>query len=159
MFCGSRQIHGKSILYEESIKAPMIVYDPRLNQKASNTKVNGLISHVDVAPTILDYAGVNADDSYRGKSFKPLVDGEAESIHKYVYGENNFNNNFLAKNEVEDPSHYQSIRSKYVRGERYKYIRYHECEPVIEELFDICEDPYEENNLVRNKQYSKTYKE
>ncbi|QUI22134.1 sulfatase-like hydrolase/transferase [Vallitalea pronyensis] len=157
MFCGSRQIHGKSILYEESIKAPMIVHDPRLDKSRQHVAVDGLISHVDIAPTILDYAGIEPYPAYRGVSFKGLVDGERDEIHDYVYGENNFNNNFLAKNEVKDPSRYQSIRSKYVRGRRYKYIRYYECEPVIEELFDVLDDPYEEHNLIGKDAYGDTH--
>lgn len=157
MFCGSRQIHGKSILYEESIKAPMIVYDPRLKEEIRHTSVDGLISHIDIAPTILDYAGVEADVSYRGVSFKPLVDHVKDQVHDYVFGENNFNSNYLAKHEVADPSSYQSIRSKYVRNKQFKYIRYHECEPVIEEMFDVLNDPYEENNLVGQEAYKETY--
>lgn len=159
MFCGSRQIHGKSILYEESIKAPMIVYDPRLPEKMINTTREGLISHVDIAPTILDYANVEVDKSYRGTSFKPMVDSKVDNIHEYVYGENNFNNNFLPKEEVEDPSTYQSIRSKYVRSKQYKLIKYHECEPVIEELFDVINDPYEEVNLVDDEKSKDIYLE
>lgn len=159
MFCGSRQIHGKSILYEESVKAPMIVYDPRLSDDRSGQTSEGLISHVDIASTLLDYAGLDSVDTMRGNSFKPLVDGTAEEIHDYVYGENNFNNNLLGKHEVSDPSTYQSIKSKYVRGKRFKYIKYHECEPQIEELFDMENDPYEEKNLINNSDYASVHSE
>lgn len=157
MFCGSRQIHGKSILYEESIKAPMIVLDPRLGPEGGNKVVEGLISHVDIAPTILSYAGLGEEPGYRGTSFKPLVEGVKDEIHDWVYGENDFNNNYLLKEEVADPTTYQSIRSKYVRNQRYKYIRYHECQPVIEELFDMLKDPYEEQNLVGSEEHQEIH--
>ena len=50
----------------------------------------------------------------------------------------------------------RSIRSKSVRTERYKYIRYFEQRPVIEELFDIRNDPIETFNLAENPEYSET---
>jgi len=48
----------------------------------------------------------------------------------------------------------RSIRSKSVRTERYKYIRYFEQRPMIEELFDIRNDPIEECNLADKPVYS-----
>lgn len=150
MFCGSRQIHGKSILYEESVRAPMLVLDPRQDEERQGKRLEGMISHVDIAPTILDYAGVEQPENYRGTSFRPLVEGTCAKIRDHVFGENEFNNNLLPMQEVKDPSKYQSIRSKYVRDERYKYIFYYECHPTIEELFDLEEDPFEERNLVED---------
>ena len=47
-----------------------------------------------------------------------------------------------------------TVRSKCVRTERYKYIRYHETKPLIEELWDIQKDPLELNNLVNDSSYA-----
>lgn len=158
LFCGSKQIGGKSILYEESIKAPMIVYDPRLGDERKNISVDGLISHVDIAPTIMDMAGIDPQAcGFRGVSFKTLVDGTEDEIHDYVFGENNYNDNYLAMSEVANSESYQSTRSKYVRDKQFKYIKYHECHPVVEELYDVINDPYEVHNLVGNKVYEEVY--
>jgi len=48
----------------------------------------------------------------------------------------------------------RSIRSKSVRTERYKYVRYFEQRPMIEELFDIRDDPIEAFNLAGKPEYS-----
>ncbi|MDR8394552.1 sulfatase-like hydrolase/transferase [Aliifodinibius sp. S!AR15-10] len=153
-FAGSRQLMGKALLYEESVKAPMIVYDPRQESRAGIQTRKGLISHVDIAPTILDLAGVNTPESYPGKSFLPLVYNEKEQIHEAVYGENNFDNFYPIKSEVQNPEQYQSIRSRFVRTPEFKYIRYHENQPVTEELFKVSEDTLETDNLIVEQEYS-----
>ena len=152
-FCGSKQIGGKELLYEESIKAPMIVFDPRMESDKQDRWIDGLISHVDICPTILEYAGVPKTENMYGKSFVPLITGEKDEICDAVYGENDFNNNYVIKEEHPHPETYQSIHSKYVRTKEFKYIRYHLCEPVIEEMWAIDTDPLETNNLVGNPDY------
>ncbi len=153
-FCGSRQLTGKALLYEESVKAPLVVYDP--NQDGIGRIEEGLISHVDIAPTILDYAGLKKPESMHGKSFLSMVDNLEEEIHTAVFGENNFDRSLPVASETENPNNYQSIRSKFVRTKDYKFIRYHECRPVIEELWDIGADPAESQNLIDDPQYKNT---
>ncbi|MFI3238306.1 MAG: sulfatase-like hydrolase/transferase [Lachnospiraceae bacterium] len=153
-FCGSKQLGGKELLYEESIKAPMIVYDPRMDFDKQNKWIHGMISHVDICPTILDYAGLEKTPEMFGQSFAPLVDGRELEINDAVYGENDFNNSYASVEEHPHPEKYQSIHSKYVRTKKYKYIRYHLCRPVIEEMWDIANDPLETNNLVSNEAYA-----
>lgn len=157
-FAGSKQLMGKALLYEESIKAPMIVYDPRLPVKKGIQIEKGLISHVDIAPTILDLAGAAIPENYPGKSFLPIVYNEKESIHNAVFGENNFDNFYPLRSEVENQNSYKSIRSRFVRTPEYKYIRYHENQPVTEELYKIDKDPLETNNLIDDEDYSEIAK-
>jgi len=158
-FAGSRQLMGKALLYEESAKAPMIIYDPTVSKKEGGIREDALISHIDIAPTILDMAGLNQYDYLPGESILPLVRQEAEAIHKAVYGENNYDENNPISAEVEDPEQYQSIRSKYVRTKEYKFIRYHENHPVTEELYRISDDPLEENNLIDDTEHAQTAEE
>ncbi|MFI3206159.1 MAG: sulfatase-like hydrolase/transferase [Clostridia bacterium] len=152
-FCGSKQIGGKELLYEESIHAPMIVFDPRMDTEKQDRWIDGLISHVDICPTILEYAGIEKTDSMYGTSFVPLITGEKDEIVDAVYGENDFNDNYASKADHPHPEKYQSIHSKYVRTKEYKYIRYHLCEPIIEEMWAIDKDPLETNNLVNDPTY------
>jgi len=158
-FCGSRQLMGKVLLYDESTRAPMIIYDPRTMKGKESRIENGLISHVDIAPTILEIAGMEKPATMQGESFLPLVMDETEEIHEAVYGENNFNNWLPQSTEVEDPDSYISIRSKFVRTKEYKYIRYHECKPVVEELWNMTEDPMETKNLVNDPDHQDVLKE
>lgn len=160
-FCGSKQLSGKDLLYEESIKAPLIIYDPRQPASAGITKRQGITSTIDIAPTILGYAGLKAPSSMQGKSLLPLVSGTKNQVHKAVYGENNFANFSPVISDFNDPAErdaFSSVRSKYVRTPQFKYIRYHECTPVVEELWKITKDPQEKINLVGNPEYSSVLK-
>ena len=49
-------------LYDTSIHVPLIVHDPRRNPQ----RVDGLVQHTDIVPTILDFAGIDAPDDLRG---------------------------------------------------------------------------------------------
>ncbi|WP_277483628.1 sulfatase-like hydrolase/transferase [Catalinimonas alkaloidigena] len=152
-FAGSRQLTGKALLYEESVKAPMIVFDPALPKNDALRKEKGLISHVDIAPTILDMAGIRAPESYPGTSFMPIVHQKQETIHEAVYGENNYDDYYPVSSEVEHPEQYQSIRSKFVITQGYKFIRYHENHPVVEQLYKLGADSLEENNVIDDPDY------
>lgn len=152
-FAGSKQLMGKALLYEESTKTPMIVYDPTISKKEGIRREKGLISHVDIAPTLLDIAGIEIPKNYPGDSFMPIVHEEKETIHEAVYGENNYDDNYPVPSEVLPTEHYQSIRSKFVRTPNYKYIRYHENSPVIEHLYKIEDDPLESNNIINDPVY------
>jgi len=152
-FAGSRQLMGKALLYEESARAPMLVYDPSLPETEGISRKQGLISHVDIAPTLLEIAGLEVPGNYPGRSFLPIVRGEEEMIHEAVFGENNYDNNYPLPSEVEHPEDYQSIRSRFVRTSDYKFIRYHQNHPVIEQLYRIKDDPLETNNLVNEPDY------
>lgn len=153
-FAGSRQLMGKALLYEASVRAPMIVFDPTVTGKEGVRREKGLISHVDIAPTLLDIAGVTAPEHYPGASFLPIVRGKKVQVHEAVYSENNYDDRYPLASEVAEPGAYQSIRSRSVRTIDYKYIRYHECRPVIEELYKIDEDPAEMYNLIQDPAYS-----
>jgi arylsulfatase A-like enzyme len=79
-FCGSKQLMGKALLYEESAKAPMIVYDPRYRKDRKTNFEDALISHIDIAPTLVDLAGIDKPDNMPGKSFIPLVYGKKDKF-------------------------------------------------------------------------------
>jgi len=152
-FAGSRQLMGKDLLYEESIKAPLLVFDPRIPDRHKGKRQRALVSMIDIAPTLLDLAGRTAPENYPGKSILPLLGTEWKAIHEAVYGENNFDDYYPMRNQTDDPENYQSVRSRYVRTLGYKYIRYHENNPVTEELYDMDRDPSETRNLIDDPAY------
>jgi arylsulfatase A-like enzyme len=94
----------------------------------------------------------------QGKSLLPLIEEEKIKWRESIFTENNFTSHFMpALSNAGDQRQKvleRSIRSKSVRTERYKYIRYFEQRPVIEELFDIRNDPIEAINLVDKSEYS-----
>jgi arylsulfatase A-like enzyme len=61
----------KRSLYEESLRIPMIVRYPRLT--AQPVARDELVLNIDIAPTILDLAGVSVPPEMQGKSWRPLL--------------------------------------------------------------------------------------
>jgi arylsulfatase A-like enzyme len=93
--------------------------------------------NLDIAPTILDLAGLSIDPSANGRSVVPLLDGESPPWRTDWYYE------FLWQREgIPIP------RTEGVRTERWKYNLYLDGEPGYEELYDLRADPEEESNLV-----------
>ncbi|TLX71790.1 DUF4976 domain-containing protein [Labilibacter sediminis] len=154
-FCGSKGLSGKDLLYEESAKAPLIIYDPRLPIKKRGTTIDAIISIIDVAPTLLNYAETDIPAEMQGKSLLPLIENPDQEIHEAVYGENNFANfaPLLTELDEREKASYSTVRSRFVRTPQYKYIQYHECTPMVEELWDITADPSELKNLADKVEY------
>ena len=73
-FHGSHGLYDKSILYDESVKQPLIVYDGRKTKKEQGYREKAFVSSVDIAPTILSYAGIAIPTKMQGNSFKGILD-------------------------------------------------------------------------------------
>ena len=158
---GSHGLDGTALLYEESVRAPLIVYDGRLPREKRGRRLKQLVSTVDLASTILDLAGADVPDSMQGMSFKPLFEGRKVSWRDAVFMENNFTSNKIipleeAQNDPEElaKTKRDSLRCHGIRTERWKYIRFHELDPVLEQLFDLKNDPLEQHDLANKLQYA-----
>ncbi|WP_205860177.1 sulfatase-like hydrolase/transferase [Polaribacter sp. 20A6] len=167
-FQGSHGLFDKCLLYEESVKAPLIIYDGRVSKEKESYRENALISSVDIAPTILSFAGINAPKSMQGKDFSRILNKTQDMSqwrdavfmedlflvemfnHRYKENVDEINQNLINQNK--------SYRSHGVRTDRYKYFVYYEHSPKIEELYDLEKDPLEQNNLANNKEYITTLK-
>jgi arylsulfatase A-like enzyme len=75
-FFGERGLADKWLMYEESIRVPLIVRDPRLPKARWGTVVDQIALNIDVAPTLLDLAGIKAPERMQGRSLLPLVTGK-----------------------------------------------------------------------------------
>jgi len=157
-FCGSKGLGGKCLLYEESVRTPLIIFDPRLKASGQGSRRKELVLNIDFAPTMLDMAGVEIPNAMQGKSMLGLVGGEQKKWRDSTFHENNFTSHFMpALSDAGDwrPKVLErSVRCKAVRTKQWKYIRYFEQLPIIEELFDIQNDPIEAYNLVEKPEYS-----
>jgi len=144
---GDYMLGGKQYLYDASLRIPMIVYDPRAPRKAKGQRREEMALNIDVASTLLDYAGVSGQEAMQGRSLAPLVKGGGGPWRQDFYCENNF----ICKEQ-----YYPRIEG--VRTENWKYARYPEMEPLVEQLYDLEKDPLEVRDLAQAKGFSEVLK-
>jgi arylsulfatase A-like enzyme len=136
-FLGERQLAGKWLMYDNSIRVPLVIYDPR---EKKHRDIEEIALNVDVPPTILDYAGLKIPNSWHGKSLKPVVDS----------GDLGFERDTVL---IEHIWEFESIPpSEGVRTKDWKYFRYMN-DQSLEELYNLKEDPQEIKNLAKNPKY------
>lgn len=136
---GAHGLSGKWIMYEESIRIPLIVRDPRLPSVLRGTRRDQMVLNIDLAPTMLALGGVPIPSRMQGGDIGPLLrDGSIGWRSEWFY-EHTYNTK---------PPRRPIAKSEGVRTERWKYIRYIEQDPPYEQLFDLKNDPGEKRNLV-----------
>ncbi|QHI70773.1 sulfatase family protein [Tichowtungia aerotolerans] len=134
---------GKWLLYEQSLRLPMVIYDPRLPAEARGKVRTEDVLNVDVAPTILSLAGVNIPRQMDGRDLTPLLRGE----HPEWPQENFFEHTYSESGRRTIP------KSVGVRSDEWKYIRYISENPPYEQLFNLKKDPQELNNLANSPEW------
>ena len=126
---------------EQSIRIPLIVSDPRADESKRGIVREEMALNIDVAPTILELAGLDAANEIQGKSLVPLLRGKEVEWREEFFCEHWFDRADIPKSEG-------------VRTQRWKYIRYYEQQPVYEELYDLLKDPHESCNLAADPKFS-----
>ncbi len=137
-FLGERQLAGKWLMYDNSIRVPLIVFDPRVNK---HQDVSDMALNIDVPYTIADVAGVKIPDTWQGKSLMPIVKQETNSIGRDT----------ILIEHIWDFS--EIPPSEGVRTKKWKYFRYVN-DKTVEELYDLEKDPKEIKNLIGKKKYN-----
>ncbi len=152
-FLGEHGFFSKRFMYDESMQMPLIIrYPGYINPGSENEE---LIANVDVAPTIVDLAGVNIPEDMQGQSIKGFLLGNPpenwrEAIY-YRYWQHLLHRDVAA--------HY-GIRTK-----DYKLIYYYGLSlgqteysptPPEWELFDLKKDPNEMVNVYKDQTYKQT---
>ena len=133
-FLGERGLADKWYMFEESIRVPLIVYDPRLPASNRGKQRTQMALNIDLAPTMLDLAGVPAPAAMQGRSLLPLVAGQAVPWRDEWYYSHLFD-------------HPQIPKSEGVRTDTWKYFRLVETDGNPEYLYDVRADPLEKRNL------------
>ncbi|KKN21824.1 hypothetical protein LCGC14_0921490 [marine sediment metagenome] len=136
-FLGERQLAGKWLLYDNSVRVPLLVFDPRLkNQKDSKE----MALNIDVPATILDLANLPQPKNWQGKSLMPLVSKQTNSLERDTV-------------LIEHIWEFENIPpSEGVRTNEWKYFRYVN-DKAIEELYNLKSDPQEIVNLAYTDEY------
>jgi choline-sulfatase len=146
-YMGDRGFAGKWSHHEQSQRVPLVVYDPRQPDGNRGRLVDTMALNLDLPATFLDWAGVEIPASYQGASLKPVLDGDTPPKK---WREDFFCEHFNPR---------YSMSREGVRGERFKYARYMDQDPVYEYLHDLKNDPDELVNLAENPEYAAQLKQ
>lgn len=143
MFLGEHGMEGKWYGYEESIRVPMFIYDPRLPGKISQFKPTQMALNIDIAPTILSMAGVPVPQRMQGLNLVDMLENKIPERQDFVY-----QHYFLGSPHIP--------REEGIVTARFKYMLF--TEHNYEELYDIKNDPHETTNLATDPAYTATLK-
>ena len=141
-FHGDHGFWGKWLPHEESIRVPLVIYDPRLPADTRGLTRSELVLNIDLAPTILSWAGLPVPAAMQGRSMAPLVEGRSVGWREDFYHEFTW----TADGRI--------VPSEGIRSPRWKYNRYVSQSPVVEQLFDLQNDPGETTDLSGKTEYS-----
>jgi arylsulfatase A-like enzyme len=124
---GRHGLMGKQSLYEHCWRVPYIVAGPNI---APGSRARGNIYLLDTMATICDLAGINIPETNEGKSFRPILEGRAETIRDVLYG-------------VYCGGTKPGMRC--VRKGDWKLIKYETLDGKVKEtqLFDLARNPHE----------------
>jgi len=174
---GEFGLGGKALNYEECLRIPLIVMDPKVPAEMRGRRSLALAQSIDLAPTLLDYARAPVPEVMQGQSLRPLVEGRTTALRDYAFSENLWS------------TYFGNPRIESVRSVEWKYIRYFKNDraqfsgvsktnlyevtpsqvasyarwltasikgepPVYEELFNLASDPYETTNLAGRPVYA-----
>ena len=137
-FQGEHGFFDKRLMYEESIRVPMLVRWPGVVKPGSLPESPAL--SIDYAPTLLEAAGAEVPKSLQGRSLLPVLRGETPKDWRRRW--------WYEYDEFPGPHMVRAHRGVKVE-ERWKYIVWL-MEPGGEELYDLQTDPHEMKNLVND---------
>ena len=138
-FRGEHGLGDKRAAYEESCRLPFMIYAPGNAASLAQVKTQ-LVSNLDIAPTILDLAGIPIPSTMQGVSLLPLLNGANPSDwREQIFFEYHHDAAFPTANVKP----YISVR----RADGYKIVKYQENSDW-DELFDTNNDLYEISNLM-----------
>ena len=132
-FMGEWRLFDKRLMHEPSIRVPLMVRYPK--RIPAGTVRSEMVLDTDIAPTLLDLAGVKVPEHMQGKSLLPLAKVNDPEFRKEWYYE---------YYEWPNPESVRPCRG--IRTERYKFIHY-VMDPQEFEMYDLHADPGEVNNL------------
>ena len=132
---GEHGLIDKRHFYEESVKVPLLVRCPELFK--GNLKPTQMVQNIDIAPTILEVAGVNKPEYMPGVSMIPLLADDAAAVKRdEIFYEYYWEYDFPMTPTVFG-----------MRTDQYKFIKYHGIWDR-NELYDIQKDPNEFHNVI-----------
>jgi N-acetylglucosamine-6-sulfatase len=143
-FWGEHGLGDKRAAYEESIRIPLLMRYPKLIQPGSTR--DQLAMNVDIAPTLLELAGVSLPKQMHGRSLLPVLKEDTGQWREAILTE------YFANAHNRIPA-WQAVRTP-----RWKYIHYTNVEGV-DELYDLTTDRFEIKNRIQEPDVEATLSE
>ena len=141
-FMGEHTFLDKRLAYENSMRVPMLIRYPKLIKE--NSKVKEQCLNIDIAPTILEFAGIEIPDYMQGDSMVDLLKGEKEEDWRQA---------ILFEYYLDTYWPYAGPNQIAVRTDRYKFVDAFLTND-IDELYDLKKDPGEMKNLINDDKYN-----
>jgi arylsulfatase A-like enzyme len=132
-FLGEFDLYDKRFMYEPSIRIPLAIRLP--GQAKAGSSVTQMVLNIDVAPTLLQIAGVTVPASMQGRSLLPFLQHQIPA---------NWRKDWLYE-YYEYPSPEMVRPERGIRTERYKLISFYTQDQW--EFYDLVSDPLERHNL------------
>lgn len=140
---GEHGLEGKWFGFEESIRIPMIIYDPRKKYR-KRTIEKRIALNIDMAPTILNLVGLNVPTPMQGVDLLAKKSPERSPEREAFFYEHTFMG---------------SPRLPKIEGVVQKDIKYMKfIEHGYEQLYDLKKDPLEKINVAKDARYTKDLK-
>ena len=141
---GDHAMLEKRSFYEESARVPLIISIPSIT--TTQTEIDGSFSQIDLVPTLLDLLGQDVPDHLHGESRLDVLQG-TRSLHgnDVIVEWNGIREGHFDRGQATpeiDRMNHSMWRS--IIHDRWKLNL---CSGDQNELFDLNNDPYEENNL------------
>ena len=136
-FLGERQFADKWLMYDKSLRVPMMIYDPR---NPTHRVIEDEVLNIDIAPTIFGFAGLIQPKSWQGVNLSGYTKAASPAKSRV---------DFLCEHlwKVDIIASSEGFRTK-----KWKYFRYRE-DLKHEELYDLSKDPLEKTNLVKEPRF------
>jgi len=149
-YLGDHYMAEKELFHEESVRIPIIVFDPDEESDVTRGTVDDrFVEAIDLVPTFIEAAGGDIPEHIlEGHSLRPLLRGEIlQDWRNYVISESEYAARFANWDFGIKPS---EARGTMVRTEDWKYIHHEVFRP---ELFDLVNDPSELIDLGEDSAY------
>ncbi|HET9486077.1 MAG TPA: sulfatase [Chryseosolibacter sp.] len=141
MYLGEHGLAGKWYGHEESIRVPLIIYDPRKDMAMKGIACDNIALNIDVAPTILNLAGVRAPKAMQGVDLVGLAEGNDLPERRDFF----YEHTFMGSPGIPKVEGVVSLEMKYMKFIEHDY----------EELYDLKADRLEKKNLAGEEEYER----
>ena len=138
-FLGEHGWYDKRWMFEEALRIPVLMYIPKVSTPGE--KVETMVQNIDIAPTLIDAAGIPVPKDMQGVSLISLIEGKVKKVHDSIY-----------YHYFEYGGEHNVAAHEGVRTDRYKLINFYRDDGF--NLFDLKNDPHELKDVSENPEYA-----